>query len=579
MTCPFRLTVVELFPTAGRNDEKRLEDNMSKMLRNTFLMALAGCLLLTQPLLAQDGMNGNLVTVKWLQNNLSNPGVLVLDASSAQAYAKQHIPGAVGVPMIVVNYPMGMQEMPLPQMEKLYQETGISNGKKIVMYDQGGDEDATRLFFSLYYHGLPATNLFILDGGLSKWQAEGLPVTKDPTTAPKSSSFKIEKTNESARAKTPEVVTASGDTTNNVLVDALDANWHFGQIAPFNKAGHIPNSVLAHRGDFYNPDKTFKSPEEIRKMLAYLGIRPEQHVYSYCGGGVAASVPYFAAKFIAGYPNVKLYDASEIGWLSDQRDLPLWTYDAPFLMRDAKWLQFWDSQMLRMYVGPQITVVDVRPADEFNQGHVPFALNIPGDVFKSNINNPAKLAEILGADGVNASHEAVVLSGAGLTKDSALAYVALEKLGQKKVSVLMDPKDKWAQPGFALTNNPTAVGPKKNPMDLSIVPTPYPANLRPDVIIADAKASHGIYPKVFVASGKDMPTKAQDGKVIHVPYTDLLNADGTPKAAKDIWTVLAKAGVPRYAEIVCFSDDPGEAAANYYVLKLMGFPDVKILAM
>ena len=26
-----------------------------------------------------------------------------------------------------------------------------------------------------------------------------------------------------------------------------------------------------------------------------------------------------------------------------------------------------------------------------------------------------------------------------------------------------------------------------------------------------------------------------------------------------------------------FSDDPGEAAANYYVLKLMGYPDVKVL--
>ena len=64
--------------------------------------------------------------------------------------------------------------------------------------------------------------------------------------------------------------------------------------------------------------------------------------------------------------------------------------------------------------------------------------------------------------------------------------------------------------------------------------------------------------------------------MVHVPYTDLLNADGTPKAAKDIWTILTKAGVPRYAELVCFSDDPGEAAVNYFILKLMGYPDVKV---
>jgi 3-mercaptopyruvate sulfurtransferase SseA len=114
---------------------------------------------------------------------------------------------------------------------------------------------------------------------------------------------------------------------------------------------------------------------------------------------------------------------------------------------------------------------------------------------------------------------------------------------------------------------------------LSIPPTTYPGNVRKNVIIADAKSTHGVYPKVFIASGKDVPAKAQDGKVVHVPYTDLLNADGTPKAAKDIWDILTKAGVPRYAELVCISDDPGEAAVNYFILKLMGYPDIKVLAM
>jgi 3-mercaptopyruvate sulfurtransferase SseA len=84
---------------------------------------------------------------------------------------------------------------------------------------------------------------------------------------------------------------------------------------------------------------------------------------------------------------------------------------------------------------------------------------------------------------------------------------------------------------------------------------------------------------VLIASGATMPARTQDGKVVHVPYTDLLNADGTPKAAKDIWNILTKAGVPRYGELVCFSDDPGEAAANYFILKLMGYPDVKVLLM
>ena len=551
---------------------------MSKLVRVLVFLALSACLL-AQPLSAADEVNGNLVTTKWLEKNLKSADVLLLDASGPQTYAKQHIPGAVNAPMFVVNVPFGLVELPVSEVEKLYRDVGITSGKKIVIYDAGGENEAPRLFFSLYYHGLPAKDLFILDGGLAKWQAEGLPVSKDPTPATKSSSFKIEKVNESALAKTPEIVTASGDTNKNALVDALGADWHFGVITPMAKSGHIPNSISLPRGDFFNPDKTFKSAEEIRRMLAYSGIRPEQQVYSFCGGGIAAAVPYFAAKFIAAYPNVKLYAGSEIAWLADQRELPFWTYDAPYLVRDSKWLQFWDSQMIRMYVGPQVTVVDVRPAEAYSRGHVPFALNIPGDVFKSHVGDPAKLAEVLGQAGVYSSHEAVVLSGSGLTKDAALAFAMLEKLGQKKVSLLLDPADKWYQPGFAETKTPTAVGPKKSPLDVSIVPMPYKATLRKDVIVADPKSSKGDYPKVFIASGKEAPAKAPDGKVVHVPYTDLLNADGTLKAAKDIWTVLVKAGVSRYAEIVCFSDDPGEAAANYYVLRLMGFPDVKMLAL
>ncbi|MGZ5662109.1 MAG: hypothetical protein ACXWG6_12150, partial [Usitatibacter sp.] len=92
-------------------------------------------------------------------------------------------------------------------------------------------------------------------------------------------------------------------------------------------------------------------------------------------------------------------------------------------------------------------------------------------------------------------------------------------------------------------------------------------------------ATKGLYPKVYVAAGKSLPARVPEGKVVHVPYTELLNADGTPKPAKDIWAALQKAGVPRYAEIVSFSDDPGEAAADYFVLKLMGYPDVKVWVM
>jgi 3-mercaptopyruvate sulfurtransferase SseA len=549
-----------------------ITNRISKLTIYCVLLAIAG-VLFAQPLLASDAPKGNLVDVAWLERNLKNPNLVLLDVSSPPVYAAKHIPGAVSVNL----YSFVLQDLSGSDMEKIYQSWGISPGKKIVLYDQGADFLATRVFFSLYHDGFPAENLFVLDGGLSKWQEKGFAVTDDATPAPIAGTYKVTRRNEGVRSKLPEVLTASGDPANSVLVEALGPDWHFGEVQAFNRAGHIPNAILLPSSDFFNPDKTFKSPDELRKMMAYYGIRPDQQIYSYCGGGVSASAPFFAIKFILNYPKVKLFKESELGWLQDERELPYWTYDLPSLMRQAAWLQGWSNQRIRMYAGTRISIIDVRSAEAFNQGHMPFALNIPSDSFRNNIANPDKLAKLLGPAGVNVIDEAVVVSGAGLTKDSALAFLMLEKLGQKKVSVFMDSMDQWTKLGFPAPKDATVVGPKKTPFDPSIPPTMYPENFRKDVIIADSNSTVGVYPKIFIASGKDVPAKSQVGKVVHVPYTDLLNADGTPKAAKDIWKTLVKAGVPRYAEIICFSDDPGEAAANYYILKLMGFPDVKVL--
>ena len=231
--------------------------------RHTILLTVAVCMILVQPLMAAEEINDNLVNARWLEKNLKNDKVL------------------------------------------------------------------------------------ILDGGLFKWEEEGLPVTKDFKPVMKKGSFTIVKINEDVRVKLPEFLTASGDPVNNVLLEALGGDWHFGKVLAFNRAGHIPNAILLPSTDFYNKDKTFKSAEEIKRMLIYLGIRPEQKIYTYCGGEVAASVPFFAIKFLVKYPKVKLYKESEIGWLSDERELPYWTYDAPFLMRETSWLQFWGGHMIK----------------------------------------------------------------------------------------------------------------------------------------------------------------------------------------------------------------------------------------
>ena len=541
---------------------------MSKAFAGRLWVLIVGVLCLAQSP-ASRATNDQLVTARWLQENAGSGAVLILDASPGKLYAAGHIPGAVNVDV----FAYGGRDMSTAEKEKQIQSWGVDSGKRIVIYDQGGTYLATSLLFDLYYHGFPRDRLAVLDGGMAKWQASGGAVTKEPTPKPAPGTFRLTRVEERDRARLPEFLAASGDTSHSTVVEALSPEMHFGAQQFFDRAGHVPHAVMSPVEDYFNADKTFKSPEEIRRMLAYLGVTPDHQVYSHCGGGIAATVPFFAMKFVLDYPDVKLFKESQLEYLRDDRGLPMWTYDEPNMMREKTWLSGWNARMLRVFGATRLSILDIRPAAAFDQSHVPFAINVPAEVFRRDLASPEKLAQYLGAAGVDMGEEAVIVSRGGLNPDSALAYLALEGLGQKKVSVLSDSVDDWAFAGLPLVK--TDADPKKN-VNPFVAPKAYAAVLRGEIVTRNPAATKGLYPKVYIASGKSMPARVPEGKVVHVPYTELVDADGKPKAAKDIWAALVKAGVPRYAEIVTVSDEPGEAAVNYFVFKLMGYPDVKV---
>ncbi len=543
---------------------------MSRALSQWFVVLLAACLsalLLATPASAQQG---RLVNVEWLQRQL--PDVVLLDASVTPQHMAAHIPGAVSADL----YRYGPNEPTRAAMQARIQSWGVSPGRKIVVYDQGADMMATRLFFDLYYQGVPASDIYLLDGGLAKWKAQGGATTKEPTPAPAKGSFQITQPREEVRSRLPEFLVASGDRANHALVEALEPTYHYGAQKFFDRAGHIPGALLMPSEDFYNADKTFKSPDEMRRMLRYMGIKPEQVVHSHCGGGVAASVPWFALQFMAGHPKTKLYLESQREWLRDERGLPYWTYSAPQMKRDSAWLDGWNAPMLRAFGAAQLNLMDVRAAAAYAQGHIPFALNMPSDVLRGHLGRPEALAQMLGPAGANPAHEMVIVAEGGLTPAAALAFVAFEQLGQTRVSVLMDSVDEWGLRGHTLTKQPTLVGAPKSMQDITVPPATYTAQPRAAVVVSDVKATRGDYAKVFISSGKADAGRTPEGRVVRLPYTELLGSDGTPKAAKDLWTLISKAGVPRHAELVVYADDVAEAAVNYYIFKLMGWPDVKV---
>ena len=505
-----------------------------------FGLLTAGTLL---SLSAAAQTSDNLVTVEWLKENLDNPNLVVLDASPTQFYEAKHIPGAHSVSFtpeqsvsqnVRVSYgggvdfftdsiesPYPFQERPTAEMQELFQNWGVSDDTTVVVYDQGAQFYATRLFYSFFYNGFPVESLYILDGGLSKWEASAFDVTQEVPAAPKAGTFKITTTRDEFQADVAEVVSASGDIENNALVEALGPDWHFGIVTNYNRPGHIPHAKMLPAAVFFNEDKTFKSAEDIRALLSFNGVRDDQTIYTHCGGGIAGSVPFFAAKFIAGYADVKHFPDSQLGWLHDARELPFWTYDAPYVLRETDWLKWWGGLRTRTLGSIHVSIVDIRDEDQYNARHVPFALNVPAANFRDNQADASALASTLGAAGVNPKHEAVIVSGEGITPDAALAFVTLEKLGQKKVSIFTDTLDTWANLGNALSDQPTIVAEKTIPFDLAVPPVDYAAETRDDVLVSELDDVTGPFPRVFLASGDALPAQLPEGTVVHVPYTQI----------------------------------------------------------
>jgi thiosulfate/3-mercaptopyruvate sulfurtransferase len=127
-----------------------------------------------------------LVTTDWLATRLANPEVVVVHGSfylpalkrdAAAEYLAGHIPGAVRFDIDAI----ADHSNPLPHMLPSTDEfaravgaLGIADTDTIVVYDGIGLGGAPRVWWTFRIFG--ARNVFILDGGLPKWKAEGRPL-------------------------------------------------------------------------------------------------------------------------------------------------------------------------------------------------------------------------------------------------------------------------------------------------------------------------------------------------------------------------------------------------------------------
>lgn len=224
--------------------------------------------------------NDFLITPQDLNKLLGSDNLVLLDCNKPDIYAKEHIPGAIGIGLHAFSDKIGKPGDPgwgtikkKADLEKTLASLGINNKKTVVFYSnvfKGPGADG-RAVWQLKMAGMD--NVKMLVGGLSYWKDLGLQVTDEPAKPVPTSGVQLKDYNQSYSAAKQDIF---GKLGKQVVIDVRSEGEYKGsQNAGEPRGGHIKGAVNMLWLNLLNEDGTPKSPDEIKNMMASLNVKPE----------------------------------------------------------------------------------------------------------------------------------------------------------------------------------------------------------------------------------------------------------------------------------------------------------------
>lgn len=265
-------------------------------------------------------------STQWLADHLEAPDLVVVDGSwylpahnrDAHAeYLAGHIPGAVHIDIDKVKDSASPLPHMLPRPEAFasaMRKLGIGDGASILVYDGLGLFSAPRVWWMFRVFGVE--RVFILDGGLPKWKAEGRPLEAGPVK--RREAHFTARFNAGAVADMADVAKALKQGIQ--VIDARPADRFAGQVPeprPGLPSGHMPGAINVPSG-MLSKEGHLKSKEELRAIFKEAGIDPAKPIICTCGSGVSAVVLGLALD-AAGARDWTIYDGSWAEWGADPK--------------------------------------------------------------------------------------------------------------------------------------------------------------------------------------------------------------------------------------------------------------------
>jgi thiosulfate/3-mercaptopyruvate sulfurtransferase len=262
-------------------------------------------------------LSTELVTIKQFQNfSAIEPNITIIDLQDSLDFVKEHLENAIHISRKEIEnteLPYEGMMASKTKIRDLFRSKGIKSNDHIVLYDNKGNTNATRLFWILEVYGYK--NSHILDGGITEWKR-----TKNTLTTvlanKERSDFNFNHAENTASHVSYADVKNSLSSANNILIDCRTHEEFSG--AALKKgafcAGNIPGSILLPHEEVMTKKLTMKSIPELTALFNNKGITKDKNIIIYCHSGVRSAHMLFVLTKLLGYKKVKNYDGSWIEW-------------------------------------------------------------------------------------------------------------------------------------------------------------------------------------------------------------------------------------------------------------------------
>lgn len=261
-----------------------------------------------------------LVTTGWLAGHLDDPGIRIIEVSAMgpPTYGDGHIPGALHWPWKESLWDRAQREfVSPPDFARLLGRSGVGPETTIIFYSEEC-QFATYALWTCLLRG--HTQVKLLNGSRTRWVQENRPMTTElPVVTP--ADCPVRPPNESGRISRYGVLAGLGN-PDRVLLDGRSPEEYNGErVSPGSdfdhgaeRKGRIPGARHLYYRELLNDDDTFKPADQLRQVFEARGATPDKDVVAYCRLSHRATLIWFTARFLLGYPWVRSYDGSWTEW-------------------------------------------------------------------------------------------------------------------------------------------------------------------------------------------------------------------------------------------------------------------------